>query len=121
MKVIIADDEEIVRRILKTYLAKFDFLDILEASSEAEINTLMQIEKPDLIMLDLSFEKKNDGLGILKKIKLRTPYVKVVVISGDIHLNTVRKALSLKADAYIKKPFSEKQIEKMIFKLGPRK
>ena len=118
MKVIIADDEEIVRRILKTYLAKFDFLDILEASSEAEINTLMQIEKPDLIMLDLSFEKKNDGLEILKKIKLRTPYVKVVVISGDIHLNTVRKALSLQADAYIKKPFSEKQIEKMIFKLG---
>lgn len=121
MKVIIVDDEEIVRRILKTYLAKFDFLEILEASSEEEVDVLLAMDKPDLIMLDLSLNKKNDGLEILRKIKLRTPYIKVAVVSGDVHLNTVRKALSYKADAYIKKPFSEKQIEKLIFKLGPRK
>ena len=121
MNIIIVDDEQIVRRIMSSYLSRFDFINIMEASSVEEIDTLLEINKPDLIFLDLSLKQKNDGLEVLKKIKARTPYVKVVIVSGDVHLNTVRKALALKADAYIKKPFSMKQIEKLIFKLGPRR
>lgn len=121
MKVVIVDDESIAIRVLSaailaTGLVKPD--DIKEAMSIQEAEVLISAEKPDFILLDLTLKEKLDGLELLKYVKSRMPFIKVCIVSADVHIATIKKCLELRADLYVKKPFSPKQIEKVLYKLS---
>ena len=119
MKVLIVDDEDIVINILKVPLKNLPFIEeIMTANTIKEALHILDTNRPDIVFLDLSLDIANDGFEVLKSIKRRFPKIAVSILSGDIHISTVRKALSLGAEAYIKKPFSNKQIEKITLKLS---
>ena len=119
MNVLIIDDEIIVIKILTMALKKIDYIDeINSANNVSDGLALIHNELPAIVFLDLTLKERHDGFEILKKIKKAYPSVSVAVVSADVHISTVRKILSLGAQAYIKKPFSEKQIEKIVWKLG---
>lgn len=121
MDILIIDDEVIVIKILTIGLKKLNYIDdIRTASNVIDALNSIQDKKPNIVFLDLTLKEKHDGFEVLKKIKKAYPSVSVAVVSADVHISTVRKVLSLGAEAYIKKPFSEKQIEKIVWKLGQK-
>lgn len=121
MDILIIDDEPIVIKILTIGLEKISYVGSIASSYDVN-DALVSIsnKKPDIVFLDLTLKEKHDGFEVLKKIKNAYPSVSVAVVSADVHISTVRKVLSLGAEAYIKKPFSEKQIEKIVWKLGQK-
>jgi two-component system, chemotaxis family, chemotaxis protein CheY len=106
-KILIADDSSFMRQLLKDMLGKAGFTDVAEVVNGEEAIQQVEIQKPDLLMLDIIMPKV-DGIGVLEKIdSAQTP---VLVISAVGQDKMVAKAKSLGAKDYIIKPFDDVKV-----------
>ncbi len=102
-RILIVDDEEQIRRLLKVALGGHDY-QIDEAASGQDGLRQAAIFHPDLIILDLSLPDL-DGLSVLERIR-EWSQVPVIILTVQEHEDQKIKALDSGADDYITKPFS---------------
>jgi two-component system invasion response regulator UvrY len=103
MKILIADDHELVRRgISKILIEEFPLSKIVETFSGIEVEKKVRTEKWDLIIMDVSMPDKT-GLEVLKQ--LRAESIKTPVLILSIHPENQYSLRVLKAggDGYISK------------------
>jgi len=112
MKILLIDDSNLARRILKRILEKENH-EIIEAGSGMEGLEKFYLEKPDVVFLDLTMEGIN-GLEVLEKIKEIDPSAKVVIVSADIQKRTKELAIQKGALAFINKPVVEEEVLNML-------
>jgi len=101
-KLLIIDDDALVRRSIAVYLADSGF----EVFEEGEANHLCDAIKkytPDLVITDLRMPGA-DGLQVLKQIKQHQPDLPVIIISGAGSVSDVVQVLRLGASDYLVKP-----------------
>ena len=100
--VLIVDDEVQIRRLLRLYLEKNEFL-VFEADSGAEGIRQFAGVKPEIVLLDLGLPDM-DGRHILQEIRARgeTP---VIVLSVRDTETEIMELLNAGADDYLTKPF----------------
>ncbi|NOZ68545.1 MAG: sigma-54-dependent Fis family transcriptional regulator [Deferribacteres bacterium] len=103
-KILVIDDEAIVRRSCERTLQPEGFDTKVSASGKEGIE-LLEKEPFDLVLLDLKMPDM-DGIEVLKKIKAAWPETKVVIITGYSTVETAVKTLKLGAHNYIEKPFT---------------
>lgn len=98
------DDDTLMREVLKALLRDEGFLVAGEAKDGQ--SALAQIERvqPDLVCLDVNMPGMS-GIDVLKAIKAKYVDCKVVMISGDSSMATVREAVGYGAVGFIIKPF----------------
>lgn len=101
--ILIVDDEEKIRDILKNFF-KTKGYEVLEAENGEEAVQLAQSEDPSVVLLDINMPKM-DGLATLKKLKSINAKLGVVMITGDQDDEKVKKAIELGAYGYVLKPF----------------
>ena len=112
-KILIADDEQSVRQLLKRLLR--DNYVILEAEDGAEAVNLASAEQPDLILMDIMMPK-TDGITACYELKSNeaTKSIPVIMLTGlDYDLNR-KLGQEIGAEAYITKPFKLKEILEVI-------
>lgn len=107
IKLLIVDDSEETRELLKMVLSKNSDLDIYEACSLATALKEIKNSIPDIILLDLSLPDGN-GSEICNKIRTcpdiyGKPFI--LALTADTSQESVNKNLKLGCDDYIKKPF----------------
>jgi DNA-binding response OmpR family regulator len=105
-KILIADDESRMRKLIKDYLRR-DGFDVLEAADGME--ALAQFDlNPDvsLIILDVMMPKL-DGYGVLKKIREKS-HVPVIVLTAKSEEEDALEGFTAGADEFVSKPFSPK-------------
>ena len=104
-KILIIDDEEQIRNILRMYLIKEGY-EISEAE-DGEKGLKLFYEKPfDLVILDVMLPKK-DGWSILREIKKYTETPVIMLTARDDSEDEVF-GFEMGADDYITKPFNNK-------------
>ena len=104
-KVLIVDDEEQIRNILRMYLVKEGY-EVSEAE-DGEKGLKLFYEKPfDLVILDVMLPKK-DGWSILREIKKYTETPVIMLTARDDSEDEVF-GFEMGADDYITKPFNNK-------------
>lgn len=110
IKILIADDHQMVREGVKSALADLDGdLETFEAEDLAGIfQQLDLVDDLDLILLDLKMPGMK-GIETLQKIKQAAPDVAVAILSAYNDRNLVQQALECGADGYISKA-SRKEI-----------
>lgn len=79
--ILIVDDEEDMRDLLKAIL-ETDY-HIAEADSGAALHQALELEQPDVVLLDMKLSDAN-GLGLLAAIKQRWPATEVIMLSGAV-------------------------------------
>jgi len=79
-RVLIVDDEEGIRDLLKTILGG-DY-EVSEAENGAALRDALKHEQPDVVLLDMKLPDGN-GLGLLPAIKERWPATEVIVLTGQ--------------------------------------
>lgn len=107
-KILIADDEASIRRILETRLSMIGY-DIVTAADGEEAVAVFNKENPDLVVLDVMMPKM-DGYGVCREIR-RTSDVPIIILTALGDVSERITGLELGADDYVVKPFSPKELE----------
>lgn len=109
VKVLVADDHEVVRSGLASLLAGSDVKIVAEASNGAEAVKLAIKHKPDVALLDIRMPG-TDGLEALDKIHRQAPGVRVVMLSTYDNPTYVARAVALGASDYVLKGASRQEL-----------
>ena len=107
-KILVADDEASIRRILETRLKMVGY-NVVVAEDGEEAVEVFNKTNPDLVVLDVMMPKM-DGYGVTREIR-RTSDVPIIILTALGDVSERITGLELGADDYVIKPFSPKELE----------
>ncbi len=115
-KIIIADDEPDIIRLIKYFLTKKGF-EVLDFSSGIGLLDSIIREKPDLVILDVIMPGEN-GIDLCKKIKdsNQLKNIPVIILSAKTQKFEVEGGLGAGADEYLIKPFNTNELLEVVEK-----
>jgi DNA-binding NarL/FixJ family response regulator len=103
LRILIADDHEIVRKGLKTLLAsRAGWVICAEAGTGRDAVALAAKHRPDIVVMDIAMPELN-GLEATRKIRKMLPKTQVVILSFHYSDQLVREVLESGARAYVLK------------------
>ena len=107
MRILIVDDEILIRNVIKEYL-KIENYQYDEASNGNEAIDLVKTNKYDCILMDIMMPKL-DGYSAIKEIK-KISDAKIIVLSARTEEFDKLSGFDLGIDDYVTKPFSPKEL-----------
>lgn len=117
ISILIADDEELVRKGIRCLLAdKGDYKVVGEAENGRDLIDKIMAFRPQVIILDVRMPIM-DGLTALEKIKVSFPEVKVVILSGYDDFHLLKRAIQLGVTDYVLKPCNPEELHKVLEKV----
>ncbi len=119
IRILVVDDELIVRESLKGWLKKSGY-EVDTASSGPEALQMLELAPYDLLFLDIMMPKMN-GLEVLEIVKKRFPETLVVMITAYGSVETAVKAMKNGANDYLMKPFEPETLALLVEKLLQQK
>ena len=105
IKVLIADDEEVVLEIMARKIASQDY-EVITAKDGQEAWAKIVSEVPDVVILDLNMPKM-DGWAVLSQLRQNPPskrWQPVIIVSAQNELVNFQKGVNMEADHYLSKP-----------------
>ncbi len=118
MRVLIVDDEEMIRNALKEY-AEFEGFEAFEATDGFEAVKKCRENDYDIILMDVMMPKL-DGYSAVKEIK-KFKDVPVIMLSARTEEYDKLYGFELGIDDYVTKPFSPKEVMARINAIVKRK
>ncbi|HYL67361.1 MAG TPA: response regulator [Nitrosopumilaceae archaeon] len=112
-RIMIADDSDAIRMVLRDILAIGHHELAAEAANGIETVERYNQTKPDLLLLDMAMPKK-DGISALKDILVVSPNAKIIMITASDNINTMKECIEAGAMAYLLKPFDFEDVLKTI-------
>lgn len=105
LTVLVVDDEPAIRRLFHAGLTRAGYR-VVEAGTAREAMTALDIDKPEVVLLDLGLPDR-DGLELIPLMAGRTA---VLVVSARDQTAQKIAALDLGADDYVSKPFDSEEV-----------
>jgi DNA-binding NarL/FixJ family response regulator len=102
IKLILADDQEVIRKGLACLLADQDIRIVAEAATSEEAIEATKKHKPDVLLLDVLMPDM-DGLDALEVLRKEAPSTKVIVISAHDNLSYVARTVALGGQDFLLK------------------
>jgi len=109
-KILIADDEPLIRVDLKELLEESGYEVVAEAGDGREALRLINQVKPHLAILDIKMPSM-DGISVAKEISKRFP---VIILTAYTERHLIEKARDAGVMSYLSKPFREGDISPAI-------
>jgi RNA polymerase sigma factor (sigma-70 family) len=109
IRVLVADDHEIVRHGLKSVFKDSEICIVGEATDAAEAVTLAGTQRPDVVTLDVRLGA-GDGLDAIKAIREANPDTRIVMLSSFDSPTYIARAVSAGASDYVLKTASRKDL-----------
>ena len=107
MNILIVDDEELIREVIKEYSTNEGY-NVYEASDGFEALGIIKKEKIDVIVLDIMMPKL-DGFSAYKEIK-NIKNIPTIILSARTEEYDKLLGFELGVDDYLTKPFSPKEL-----------
>jgi len=106
-RILIVDDEEKVRTLLRRCYEKESYL-VAEAANGSEMHEMLGTHDIDLITLDINLDGE-DGLELAREVRA-SHSVPIIMVSGKGELIDTVVGLEVGADDYITKPFELREV-----------
>ncbi|MBA7567050.1 Chemotaxis protein CheY [subsurface metagenome] len=116
INILIADDLQFIKLVLRDLLEKAGFRVVGEASNGEEAVELFQDKRPDVVLMDITMPKM-DGLTALKKILKIDPGANIIMCSALGQQTLIVQALQMGAKDFIVKPFRPERVINSIKKI----
>ena len=109
-KILIVDDEEVIRKFLRIHLSKLGY-EVKEATDGAEALKQLGKDDFDLLICDILMPNK-DGWQVLKEMRSdpKTKDIPVIVLTAKNEDSDMFKGYDLGANYYMTKPFTKAQL-----------
>lgn len=111
-RMLIVDDEEPVREVLRDYFIEQGYAVIATADGEAALAAFAR-ERPDVVLLDVRMPGL-DGLQVLKRLRESDPDVAVIMVTANDDVAIARETLSVGAFDYVAKPFDFEHLSQTV-------
>jgi Response regulator containing CheY-like receiver domain and AraC-type DNA-binding domain len=114
-KVIIAEDETLIREGIHDFLNSLDGVyEVLGAAADGrEALDLITTHRPDILITDILMPHM-DGLELINESLAVLPELKVIIISGHSEFSYAQSAMRLGVSEYLIKPILPNEIEKAL-------
>ena len=108
MKILLADDELRLRKVVVLHLKKNGFT-VAEASNGQKALDILEEFEPDVIILDIMMPEK-DGIETCKEIRAMEKYkdTPIILLTAKSGAEDIDIGLKAGANEYVTKPFSPK-------------
>jgi len=107
-KVLVIDDEEGIRNVLKRTLTAVGF-DVVSAETGEEGTNVFRRERVDVVVVDMVLPKK-DGVETIMDIRRGFPQAKFIAMSGEKNSEMLGLAEKVGAQMRLTKPFTRQQL-----------
>jgi len=115
--VLIADDDADILSLVKAVLERSGH-EVVAVGDGAEALASVRARKPDLAVLDIAMPEV-DGLEVLRRLRAdpTTSELPVVLLSARAQEADVERGFAIGASAYLKKPFSPRELSEHVAEL----
>jgi two-component system chemotaxis response regulator CheY len=113
--ILLVDDSQFMRRVLRDILESAGYMSISEATNGKDALQKIQEKKPNFIFLDIIMPEMN-GIDLLKSLGGTIPALVVSAVGQD---SVVDEAKHFGAKDYIVKPFEKEEVIKKLEKYLP--
>ena len=114
IKVLIADDQELIRQSLQIVLDSKPDIEVSDVAADGqEVIRCIRKQKPDVILMDIRMPKM-DGVQCTKIIKENYPEIKIIILTTFDDDEYVYNALKFGASGYLLKGVSMDELENAI-------
>jgi DNA-binding NtrC family response regulator len=107
-RVLVIDDAPGTVDLFTAFLSDAGY-EVLSALNGADGLLLIDLERPDVVLLDLHMPGV-PGFDVLRLVRLVRPDLPVIIVSGQADVNLARATLNRGAFEYISKPFDPENI-----------
>ena len=109
-KILIVDDEEVIRKFIKIHLAKLGY-EVVEAADGEQALEQLGKDDFDLLICDILMPKK-DGWEVIREARSnpKTKSIPVIVLTAKNEDSDMFKGYDLGANYYMTKPFTKAQL-----------
>src|SRR5579859_1149355 len=111
MKILIAEDEPVSRRLLEAFLRKWDYAVVAVAEGNDALALLEAEDPPRLAILDWMMPGI-EGVEICRRVRERSgrPYTYVILLTARGHKQNLLAGLKAGADDFLSKPFDAEEL-----------
>ncbi|MHB8424904.1 MAG: sigma-54-dependent transcriptional regulator [Gammaproteobacteria bacterium] len=116
-QILIADDQADVRQAL-ALLLKDSGYEVTTAASPAEVLSALRQSLPDLILLDLNYQRDTtsgiEGLALLREIRRQDGALPVIILTGWATVELAVEAMRLGAQDFLEKPWENARVRSLV-------
>lgn len=105
MKVLYAEDENIIREEVSSILSFF-FKDVVAVSNGNQALLQYEEQKPNILIFDICMPEL-DGLDLLRQIRIKDKNIPVIILTAHTENPYLLRAVELNITRYLVKPFSK--------------
>jgi two-component system response regulator PilR (NtrC family) len=109
MRILIVDDEEVLRDVLDAVLRREGFEVAMAASGEEALSILDEDDNIDLVILDIMLPGIS-GIDTLRAVRISNPSLPVIIITAFSSIDGAIEAMKHGAFHYIPKPFKNEEV-----------
>lgn len=101
MKLLIVDDDELIRKSLKITLSSQEGIEVIAMAQDgAEAVELCKTQEIEAVLMDIRMPG-TDGIAATRLIKSRYPHIKIMMLTTFDDRPNIQQALSAGADGYL--------------------
>ena len=114
IKILIAEDDELVRKAFKLLVQAFDGIEVIGGAANGEEAIKLALKyKPDVILMDMLMPVMN-GLASARKIKSIMPETKIIALTVVEEGPEITEGLTAGINGYLLKKATPKELEDAI-------
>jgi two-component system chemotaxis response regulator CheY len=122
MRILLVDDSRTIRNVQKNVLVPAGYTDILEAADGIEAMSIIESNRPDLVLLDWNMPNM-DGITVVRRVRETDKALPIIMVTTEAEKTRVVEAIKAGASNYVIKPFTGQtlleKVQQVLAKAGP--
>lgn len=114
IRILIADDDAMIRELLRSTLHGLDHTNVVEAGSGGETLELCKKQWPDLVFLDIEMPGEMNGMAVLNELRATERMLYIIMITAHSAIQNVRQAAAKRVDGFLVKPLAADRIRQAV-------
>src|SRR5215210_9425553 len=109
LKIGVVEDELVIARTILSTLDELGYSRCGPAINYTEAMEMLELNKPDLLLVDILLSGKKDGIDVAQKLN-ELYQIPFIFLTANSDAETIDRAKKVKPHAYIVKPFIKEEL-----------